>query len=520
MDTSPTPDERTSNRQRELARWTEVNIAVAPSRGERLLPYLFAAMETCWIDAILIGIASLSFMAGTPPVPLWSPFVFIAGLCWLTIRRERHAHIEGASSSGSIFVSSLLILGVLLTLWESVYATSISLLNPLWLVAIINDLLLLNGNAFHIIFVLLVIAYFCWRGVRLSRNALEPGSVSGTLRIGLFILLAVILLRALNGSQSNVLALLLLVPLFLAFVLLAHSLAQATLLRRSHLTGLQGSVHAQENALLSIAAIIGLVLLLISLFIGVIASPAFLSQVQTFFSPVAVAYDWLAHGIAYIATLLVTPFFWLFQLLHVQPAVPKIPQRKLPPGATKAPDSRGSTSPELVAVFVHIIAILLPILVVLLIIVAVRLVLRRRNVRLTRRQGDQHESLWSWSLFWTQLRAFFKSLFGRFFPTRAREQSQAIAEEMTGEPSARSIREIYRALLRWSAARGIARKRAETPYEFRARLDKRLPLAEPELSIVTEAYTATRYGQAVPNESDVARVREAWIQLQQRQFPS
>ena len=520
MDTTPTPDERANNRQRNLARLTEVTIAEAPSRGERLLPYLFAAIETCWIDAILIGIASLSFMTGTPPVPLWSPFVFITGICWLTISRERRDHSAGESSPGIIVVSALLIFAVLLTLWESIYATSISLLNPLWLVALINDLLLLNGNAFHIVFVLLIITYFCWRGVRLSRNALEPGSVSGTLRIGLFILLAVIIIRALNRSQSNELALLLLVPLFLVFVLVAHSLAQATLLRRSHPTGLQGSITTQENSLFTIIALIGLVLLLISLFIGAVASPAFLSQVQTFFSPVAVAYDWLARGIASIATLLFTPFFWLFQLLHAHTALPKVSPHKLPPGAPKAPDSKGSTSPELVVVFVHIIAIILPILIVLLIIFAVRLILRRRNIRLTRRQEDQHESLWSWSLFWIQLRTFFMALFRRFFPIRQQEQRQAIAEEITGEPTARSIREIYRALLGWSAARGIARKRAETPYEFRSRLDKRLPLAEPELSIVTEAYTATRYGRVVPDENDVARVREAWTQLQQRQFPS
>ena len=108
----------------------------------------------------------------------------------------------------------------------------------------------------------------------------------------------------------------------------------------------------------------------------------------------------------------------------------------------------------------------------------------------------------------------------RFFPARHNAEQRVIEEELTGEPAARSIREIYRALLHWSATHGIARKRAETPYEFRARLDKRLPLAEPELSVVTEAYTETRYGRAMPNEGDVVRVQEAWTQLRQRQFPS
>ena len=522
METTPVPDRDKSNRQRErdFARLNEVTLAETPSWGERLLPYLFAATETCWIDAILIGIASLNSSSGTTLVPLWSPFVFIAGLCWLTISRERQTHITGESRSGLVLVSIPLIVGLLLTLWSSSYAASISLFNPLWVAFIINDLLLLNGNAFHIVFVLLIVAYFCWRGVRLSRNALEPGSVSNTLRIGLCVLLAVIILRAINRSQANELALLLLVPLFLALVLVAHSLAQAALLRRSHLTGLQGSVTAQENSLLTIIAIVGVVLLLISFSIGTVASPTFLAQVQTFFTPVAVAYDWLAHAVAYVATLLLTPFFLLFQLLHIQAPLPKIPVHKLPPNASTPPKNSTATNEAFVAVLTHAIAILLPILVILLVIIAVRLILRRRHIRLTRRQGDQHESLWSWSLFWTQVSAFLKALFARFFPRRNNKSQQIAVEEMTGEPAARSIREIYRAFLRWSAARGIARKRAETPYEFRARLDKRLPLAEPELSVVTEAYTATRYGRVVPNESDVAHVREAWTHLQQKQYPS
>src|SRR5437588_4167514 len=58
--------------------------AEPPSLGEMLLPFLFAAMETCWLDAIFIGLASLGlFQSHEPLMPLWAPFVFLIGTQWL-----------------------------------------------------------------------------------------------------------------------------------------------------------------------------------------------------------------------------------------------------------------------------------------------------------------------------------------------------------------------------------------------------------------------------------------------------
>ena len=34
--------------------------SATPGLGERLLPYLIAAMETCWVDAVLIALASVT----------------------------------------------------------------------------------------------------------------------------------------------------------------------------------------------------------------------------------------------------------------------------------------------------------------------------------------------------------------------------------------------------------------------------------------------------------------------------
>nr|MBA2285428.1 DUF4129 domain-containing protein [Ktedonobacteraceae bacterium] len=166
---------------------------------------------------------------------------------------------------------------------------------------------------------------------------------------------------------------------------------------------------------------------------------------------------------------------------------------------------------------------ILAILALLMIIVALSSLvtwgLRRRRTRVVRRRNEDelHESLWSWSLFWAQVKAFLRALLSFLLPRSKAEGQQGPGQQpITGAPAARSVREIYRTLLKRAGGRGYPRKREETPNEFQRRLDERTLLAAPELVTITEAYTLTRYGEVVPDEAEVARVRGAWSALQQR----
>src|SRR5215472_19193113 len=93
-------------RRRELLSMATTQIAANLSLGERLLPFLMAAMEACWVDAIFIGLAGLGLFQShqtfiqspTPIIPLWAPFVFIAGCQWLVTYLERRA-VSATSSS-------------------------------------------------------------------------------------------------------------------------------------------------------------------------------------------------------------------------------------------------------------------------------------------------------------------------------------------------------------------------------------------------------------------------------------
>ena len=275
------------------------------------------------------------------------------------------------------------------------------------------------------------------------------------------------------------------------------------------------SIHSYIRARPIRPALLCLLLSLIALAIGAFASPATLAEIHLALRPIGLAYDWLISAIAYVIIFLLTPIFWLISQLHLNTQLPRI---KSPSTGNLPRNYKPSPTPEAVLVTIAILKIILPLLIVGLLLLLIRFALRRRRVALTRRQeGDIHESLWSWALFWVQLKALLRAIWRRFFPQGAPAEEKATASVLLqGEPMARSIREIYRALLGWAASRGYPRKKYETPYEFQTRLHEHLAEAEPELGVVTEAYTAIRYGEVVPDVSEVVQVQNTWVNLQQR----
>ncbi len=518
-------DSATERRQRDLLSIVMDPILQTPSWGERLQPYLVAMMETCWVDAILVALASINlFQRRTPLLPLWAPFVLIASAFWLITHLERREVIrEQVSKSGqktkmisgsSLFILLITLL-VLLVIWASIYSSSLLFFDPRWLLALLNDLFSLSPDAYYVFVLVALSVYFCWRGIRLARHTIEPGRIFWTLRLGMGIIIVAIVLHAGSGAGFlNELILLCLIPLFLFCALVAHALAKAIFVRRYHPVGLQGSVAVQERALLSILGIIGLTILLLALVTGFFASPVLLADIQRALEPVGRAYDWLISVIAYGITFLLYPIFWLLSLLHIHPAVVRIRQYQNPLSKNV---TRSQNADPIVLFVVPILKIVLPVLFVVLMVWLMSWLLRRRHLTLVRReQQDMHESLWSWKLFQAQVKTFLLAIWRRFFPQRSSKQTQTVIEEISGEPTARTIREIYRAFLHWAASRGYERKKEETPYEFKLRLHQQLPQIEPELGNLTEAYSTLRYGGMVPGDAEVTRAQTDWATLQHK----
>ncbi len=483
------------------SQWLKQNILTPPdtaitSLGEFLLPTLLGAMEACWIAVALIGLAGTGiFGASVPLLPFWAPFVFIIGTQWLFYfvdRRDENArHAPQFIALAAVFC--------LFIIWLQVYAPVAGIFDPRWLGTLFSDILFLNNHFYQVVIIIALSFILCWRGLRLLSHGIEPSNIFRTLCLGLIVIIVATVLRAQLASAGAVLhddtLLFLLIPLFLYLSLGAHSLARIAFVRRTHTTGLQGSIVAQERAVITVMGLLGAVLLAITLVVAIFAGD--------------------------IIVFLITPIFWLFSLLTN--LVPKKAQNRpnppLPFGKPKKPVTvSAANAPALLLA----IKILLPVVILLVVVLLVRRALRKRKktrVRRRLRDEDFHESLWSWSLFWSQLRALLRSIFGRFLPQPAIEGGTPASSTPLIEPAnpaVRNIRAIYRAFLKRAAARGYARKKDETPDELRQRLDEKTPLVEPQLEAITEAYTMVRYGESLPNASDVAYMQGKWNELDQK----
>lgn len=531
----PPPKSRSERENRQALLIAEglaqpVETSMGPtSWGERLLPFLFAAMETCWVDAIFLGFAGFGlFGSHAPLMPLWAPFIFIAGTQWLFHLLERRDAGQQQSNGEtatpaprwtpglSLFIIATTVV-TLLIIWWGVYSQVTFAFDPNWLLTMLSDILSLNVQAFHIFAILLLAIYFGWRGMRFSQHDNGPVFVFRTLLLGMAVIIAVIIMRAGQHNSGLVLSdeitLLLLIPLFLFLSLAAHALAQAAYLRHDHPAGLEGSVVTQERSLLLVIGLLGIVLLAIALPISSFANPAPFAGILTVLGTI---YDVLVQALARIIIFLATPFVDLLSnILRQHP--PQVPKVKTPP---KTDNPKTSVHPGPPEAFVLVLKILLPLIILAVILLLLRWVLRQRRkqavVRKVRNE-EVRESVWSWALFWEQLKMFFRNLFKRVLPSKKEEEGDLIALGLNeSTPAVRTIREIYRALLKRAAARGYSRKKQETPYEFQWRLEQQTPLADPQLSAITDAYTVIRYGAVEPEEADISYLRGAWAELDQK----
>ncbi|HEU5380602.1 MAG TPA: DUF4129 domain-containing protein [Ktedonobacteraceae bacterium] len=514
---------------------TEHEVSIR-SLGEYFLPFFLAAMQSCWINGILIGLASLKFLgADTALAPFWGPPLVLIAAIFLfrrALQKEGSAPPEntaqeGESTPGLLALPGLRLMFVVLGLitvvliWLRIYAASNFLFDPGWLLTFVGDMLSLNLHFYQALFIIAGVIYLCWHGMRLAQFSVEPAHVLRQLLLGLAILLFAILVRASRGNaggNADDVTLLLLIPIFLYLALSTHALARITFIRRDHPVGLEGSITAQERAMLTIITIVGLVLLVITIIGGSFFSPAFFAGFQPVWRTVGAAYSGLTLGFSSLIAFILTPFYWLFNWLFSTFGYHP-PQIRPPRTNAKAPTKLLQIDPASPGV-VMTTKILLPVLIFLVLGLLIFLVLRKRKrvrMLLNRLGGDVHESIWSWGLFWGQFRMLLWSFFRRFFPKRADNATQTEqATEIVASPAARTIREIYRALLKKAATRGQIRKRDETPHEFQRRLDERDPQNEPQLGLLTEAYALTRYGGGVPNDYEVALARQSWNELERK----
>jgi hypothetical protein len=77
--------------------------------------------------------------------------------------------------------------------------------------------------------------------------------------------------------------------------------------------------------------------------------------------------------------------------------------------------------------------------------------------------------------------------------------------------SAAALRALYRNLMLLAASRGQPRPEWATPFEYRQRLRDKLP--NEEVSEITAAFVASRYGEHLPSQDTWRRLRRQWDRL-------
>lgn len=96
---------------------------------------------------------------------------------------------------------------------------------------------------------------------------------------------------------------------------------------------------------------------------------------------------------------------------------------------------------------------------------------------------------------------------------RCRGASGAAQASAARDSDIGSIRDAYRELLKWAAARGCVRRPAETPDELRRRLSAACPPREAEIELLTTLYVAARYGRSDVSADRLERAREALVRV-------
>jgi hypothetical protein len=238
--------------------------------------------------------------------------------------------------------------------------------------------------------------------------------------------------------------------------------------------------------------------------------------VGRFLKGISAVYDKIVtsiiYAIGYFAQILAYIYWWIVRLFHH--GKPSEPPQMVVPGDLNNPKGTKQLiiSPELMLILKWTILALVLLAVLFLIIRAVR---RRRRIQTRDDLEEEHESLWSWSGFKSDIILFFKMLFQRFRPKPKLVTADVTLNWQPEEDIKRrlSIREIYQHLL-WQGERLIIpREDYETPSEYARRLGTFAPEGREPLNEITSLYIDVRYGEHQMEDKRIDDANSNWGKL-------
>lgn len=485
---------------------TTTRAARSNSLGEILIPFLLLIGETCVGYAILLTLAvSLNFIGDTAPlVPFWGLLLILLTFYLLTrlFRRWPQLWVRMIVEPGLWLILSVAF--ALYFTWANNYAST-PLFALTWLLQLLHmfipvsiaadDSVQVNIlPALQAVVLLLLSGLYCWRGYRLAHKHVITDDIDRLFKVGTATLLIAVAVFVISFNMQPVL-----VPpanlawtcaAFFVCVPIARALTHASYLRRFHRAGLWGSASRQESSIWFAMSILGLLMIVL------------------------------------VATTL-TLFLGepLPQAPYAPEKIKRVPIKLLASGKGKG---HFVIVPNHLGLLLFLVGVVpIAIAVIIFFVIRYRNLLRvRKAAKLKKDETEKEnendelrESFFRWSLLWGQLKALVLGLLASLLRRKrsgASDEQREIDDILLAEPAVRSMRAIYRALLKRAANMGYTRTRDETPYEFRERLHAAEPAIAPEVELITEAYVQARYSGKQPGEADISRVRALWVALRDK----
>jgi len=468
-------------------------------RGE--LSYLgLAGMECCWLYPWLRFL--MSDRGRAPPVPIFSLLTVLLSALYLTRMLEHKAVpllVQRLVTLSLAFLSTLLLLRL------CIYTDS-GIADPEWLLQFVSEAGRVLQYVPSSLTLFAVGLYLWWRGISLAQRELDVGSAGLSFRIGIIAFFWLFGVSAF-GARIEATA--------YAFAYFSLGLVVMGLARTRDVSQSRAGVRSPFNA-----AWLG-TLLASALAVTLLAKvAAWLLSLQTihalivWLNPVWRALAWavtpmagvLSRLLEMILTFLVRLFEGIFGRLDGESSAFSRLMEQLEALAQQPQADSGGPPTYLQALKW---SLLLGVLVGILAALALSITRRRRSSdggriaehALAAAETDTGHAAQGWE---DRLHRFRDQLL--FVLDRVRGEEYALA----------SVREIYASLTRLSAAVGFPRGEAQTPYEYVQTLQQAFPESPEDITLITDAYVRTHYGQQRFPAVHVKRVRQAWVSIRSR----
>lgn len=439
---------------------------------------LLAAMETCWVYAILV------FLAALMQVPALSSPITLFGAYWiawfvgreLPRRRVRWTIVQA--------LAILIAVVVLLVIARIELYAELDWLDFGWMPRYLRSILLADGFG-RAVYLTLAILYVFIRGLGFGSRPLTLWFVGFQFRIGVVIFFGIMVASAIYRPVD-------VSPwVFLYFFLSLLSISLA------RLDEMGSDLHYGPRWAITLVS--GVVIVL---FLGLVLLQFFTLDSATWLlgllSPLWIVGGFILLLIAipasYVAGFLVDLLRPLFTNLGslfrgISQALPQFNQRDVEDLASRlAP-----------------LAMLLPVLQVVGVLAVVLtigyIIARALNRRMQKSEEDAYE------------REALESEDENARARRAFLPKKKPSLQRARQIGAETIRRIYAAMVGRAEEAGMPRKVAETPYEFSPRLQSAWQEQSSDVSAITEAYVAVHYAERDATEEEVGRVREAWERI-------